>query len=344
MTNKLSTMLITSLPHPRPGARSGIRWILPALILPALILLLVLAAALGSGSAAAQSSDPSPVHAIGWVKIVGPSEPVAEGETAVFTVTRQNTSQDLAIPYQVREIRGENNNPVNPQSGEVTFEAGEGVKTIPVTLDDNVVEKNNRIKVKLFVSPICGGLIPVDCQGNLSATVQIQDNDQYWLGIDSPSVDEGLQGATELTFTARLSHPTNFPVEVDYSVGGTATAGPDYTDADYRDQLTIDGADVPLQGAFTFPPGEKQKRITVTVNGDAEIEEDETVVVESNWLTKTTRPLPFPTGARRPAPARSETTMTPLAAYPLPARRSRCRRANRRSSRSRGTTLRAENN
>ena len=298
MTNKLSTMLITSLPHPRPGARSGIRWILPALILPALILLLVLAAALGSGSAAAQSSDPSPVPAIGWVKIVGPSEPVMEGETAVFTVTRQNTNQELTIPYQVSELRGENNNTVNSQSGDVTFAPREAVKTIWVTLDDNVVEKNNQIKVELFVLPICGGLFPVPCIGNLSATVQIQDDDKYGLSIDSPSVDEGRQGATELTFTARLSNPTDFPVEVDYTVSdsSTATAGPNYTDADYRDQLTIDGDRVPLQGAFTFLPGQTQKRITVTVNGDAEIEEDETVVVEVELANEDDQALALPNG------------------------------------------------
>ncbi len=291
MTNRLSPMLIPAPPPPTRGA-SGIRWIAPALIL-----LLALVAALGSGSAAAQSADPDPVPTIGWVSIVGPSDPVIEGETAVFTVTRGNTGQELTIPYKVSELRGGNNNPVNSQSGSVTFPSGNAEQTIQVALDDAYVEKNNRIKVELFVSPICGGHFGnPSCKANPSATAQIRDNDRYGLSIDSPSVDEGRQNATDLTFTVRLSHRTSFPVEVDYTVGGTATAGPNYTDADYRDQLTIDGADAPLVGAFTFPPGETQKRITVTVNGDAEIEEDETVVVEVELADEDDKALAYPNG------------------------------------------------
>ncbi len=293
MTNKLSTMLSPSLAYPTPnlGARSGIRWIAPALIL-----LLALAAALGSGSAAAQSSDLDPIIITGRISFVGPSGPVTEGETAVFTVTRTVTSGTLRIPYQATELRGEGNTPVYTESGEVIFADGEGERTIRLSIpDDNSVEKKNRFKVDLpiIIGSFCSGL---PCPKTFSETVQIQDNDRYHLSIDSPSVDEGLQGATDLTFTARLSHPTSFPVEVDYVVGGTATAGPDYTDADYRDQLTIDGADAPLEGTFTFPPGEKQKRITVTVNGDKEIEEDETVVVEVELANDDDKALAFDNG------------------------------------------------
>ena len=273
-------MLIPSLPPPprRSRARSGIRWITPALIL-----LLVLAAALGSGPAAAQSSDLESIHIFGWVSIVAPKDPVPEGETAEFTVTRTHTQFPLEISYKASELRGKNDIPPYTESGNVTFAEGEGEKTIRLSIpDDNYVEKKNRIKVDLpiFTYDCAFGRI---CEFHPSATGRIQDNDRYALSIDSPSVAEGDSGTKELTFTVNLSKQSNFPVEVDYRVSGTATA-----DADYGGQLRIrddlsgteDREDAPLEGTFTLVPAATEMQITVAVNGDTEIEEDETVVVE----------------------------------------------------------------
>ncbi len=96
---------------------------------------------------------------------------MTEGETAEFTVTRTNTTHVLTIPYRARELRGEDKTIVYTERGRVTFAEGEGRQTIRLsTRDDEYVEKNNRIKVKLFVIGRCGAFFTI-CTDNPSATV-----------------------------------------------------------------------------------------------------------------------------------------------------------------------------
>ena len=99
-----------------------------------------------------------------------------------------------------------------------------------------------------------------------------------YLGVNSPSVTEGDAGTTTLTFTARLTDANGQPmtsavaIGASYQVlsegGNTATAGTDYT---------------PTGGTLTFAPGETTKTVDVTVLGDTEDEDDETLTMK--WTT-----------------------------------------------------------
>ena len=99
-----------------------------------------------------------------------------------------------------------------------------------------------------------------------------------YLGVNSPSVTEGDAGTTTLTFTARLTDANGQPmtssvaIRASYQVlseeGNTATAGADYEAA---------------SGTITFAPGETEKTIGVTVLGDTEDEDDETLTLR--WTT-----------------------------------------------------------
>ena len=94
------------------------------------------------------------------------------------------------------------------------------------------------------------------------------------LSIDSPSVVEGGDGDTPtLTFTVTLSPASSDTVPVKYADAGsgTATSGTDY--------------DAVTAGTLTFTPGDTEESITVTVNGDAAIESDETVVIKLSDAT-----------------------------------------------------------
>ena len=111
-----------------------------------------------------------------------------------------------------------------------------------------------------------------------TGTIRNDDTDPY-LGADSPSVTEGDAGTTTLTFTARLTdangrtQTSSRTITASYRVssedGATATAGRDYLET---------------SGTLTFAPGETEKTIDVTVLGDTEDEDDETVTLRwTEW-------------------------------------------------------------
>nr|WP_045357963.1 Calx-beta domain-containing protein [Microcystis aeruginosa] len=83
------------------------------------------------------------------------------------------------------------------------------------------------------------------------------------LTINDVTLTEGNSGTTNAVFTVSLSSAASTVVSVDYATAnGTATAGTDYT------------AIPPT--TLTFNPGETSKTITVPVNGDNQVELNET--------------------------------------------------------------------
>jgi hypothetical protein len=85
------------------------------------------------------------------------------------------------------------------------------------------------------------------------------------LSIDDVTSNEGNSGTTTATFTVTLSEAQDKPVTVSFATAdGTATAGSDY---------------VAANGTLTFAPGTTTQTVTVTVNGDATTEPDETFTV-----------------------------------------------------------------
>ena len=89
---------------------------------------------------------------------------------------------------------------------------------------------------------------------------------QSAISINSPDVQEGNSGSTNLTFTVTLNPPRGEVVTVNYAVtGGTATSGTDYTELP--------------DGTLTFNSGDLTKEIVISVVGDTTVEPDETVIV-----------------------------------------------------------------
>ena len=83
--------------------------------------------------------------------------------------------------------------------------------------------------------------------------------------INNPSIFEGDNGVTDAVFTVRAFNST-LPITVDYATAddSATTADSDYTAS---------------SGTLTFSPGESTKTITVGVNGDTAVEQDETFIV-----------------------------------------------------------------
>ena len=103
-------------------------------------------------------------------------------------------------------------------------------------------------------------------------------------------------GAPNLVYTVTLDHASAFDTTINYSVGGTATEGSDYTGTTTH--------------SITILAGETSGTITVDPTADTTFENNETVIVtltggstnaSRSALTRALRrPAPSPTTTRRP--------------------------------------------
>jgi hypothetical protein len=152
----------------------------------------------------------------------------------------------------------------------VTFNPGQTSRTLSVQVKgDTDVEPDETFAVNL-TNPngaTCGG---GDCQ----AQGTINNDDGPGGGEEDPlpsvsiadaSVQEGQAGTKLLTFTISLSAVTNKNVEVDWVTGDdTAAAGSDY---------------VAANGTLEIKKGNTSGQLSVTINGDADAEPNEQLLV-----------------------------------------------------------------
>ena len=104
-------------------------------------------------------------------------------------------------------------------------------------------------------------------QGTGVGTIRNDEASLPKLSINSFKINEGNagEGTTTATFTVSLSAASGIATTVNYTTtNGTAMAGSDYISA---------------SGTLTFAPGETQKTIPVTVNGDTMFENNEAFTV-----------------------------------------------------------------
>jgi hypothetical protein len=93
-------------------------------------------------------------------------------------------------------------------------------------------------------------------------------------------------GTTNLVYTFSRTGPTNSALSVDYTVGGTATLGTDYTGI----------AATPATKTVSFAAGSATATITIDPTADTTIEPDETVALTlaagSGYIIGITAPVP----------------------------------------------------
>jgi hypothetical protein len=143
--------------------------------------------------------------------------------------------------------------------------------TIPIT-DDSASEGNETVIITL--SNAVGGAV---IGSPNPATLTIVDNETPTipsLSINDVTQAEG-NSPNQMTFTVTLSSASTQTVTVNYATAdGTATAPADYTA-------------VPNQ-LLTFNPGETQKPVAISINGDTTVESDEAFLVNLSGATNST--------------------------------------------------------
>lgn len=141
---------------------------------------------------------------------------------------------------------------------QLTFAAGTTSQTVTLrALDDDLVEGNETFTFRL------GWAYPVTFD-DTPLVVTVLDDDLPVMSFDPPEVTASeAAGTAELV--VRLDRASPVPVSVPYTtVGGTATAGADFTSA---------------QGVLTFAPGVMVQTLTLTLANDTEAEADESFTV-----------------------------------------------------------------
>ena len=205
-----------------------------------------------TGRAFIGDNDPSAVT------VAAEAAAVAEGEDAVFTLTRAvGISDPLEVAVAVTDTDGVLASMPLPTG--VAFAAGEATAALRLgTEDDEVAEAG--ATVVLTLQPGAGYTLGAPAE----ARVTVADDDR------APAVSIADAGAvTEggmLAFPVTLSDAFGAPITVGYALGGTAAAGEDH-----------DGA---AAGSVTFAPGEVRKTVSLATADDSADEPDKTVEVE----------------------------------------------------------------
>lgn len=193
----------------------------------------------------------------------------AEGDSGatifLFTVNRSgDTSGTSSVQYAV-ETGGSNtadgDDLTGILTGTVNFAAGDESKVVAVSVQgDTDVEDDETFTVTLSNS--------VDASITTGSVGGIIRNDDRSVSIaaESASKNEGTGGATDFTFRiTRSGDVTGVETVVDYAITHGTTDASDFVSV--------------TPGQVTFAAGETARIVTVQVNGDADVEADETFSV-----------------------------------------------------------------
>jgi len=200
---------------------------------------------------------------------------VGEGDSgsvnALFTVSLSAAgAEEVTVVYATADGTAAAGSDYTVGSGTVSFPAGStGPQTITVAVNgDTDIELDETFFVNLTSA---SNATIADSQGMGT----ILNDDFPAVSIDDVSVSEGDGGSVNAVFTVSLSAAGVQEVTVDYiTAAGTAAAGSDYTAG---------------SGTVSFPAGSTgSQTITVAVNGDTDIELDETFLVNLTGATNAT--------------------------------------------------------
>ncbi len=153
----------------------------------------------------------------------------------------------------------------NPLSGmQLVFSSGETSKLISVPVNgDNIVEADETFFVNLSSTDVGFDV------GGQQGIGRILNDDTTSLSINDTMQDEGDNGSTTLfDFTVSLSHPSDKIITVDYATADD-TGKDENSENDYQSKT----------GTLTFNPGNLSQTLSILVNIDTTVEENERFLI-----------------------------------------------------------------
>ena len=190
------------------------------------------------------------------------AEPGNDGEFTVSLSETNNTGSAVTVNYSVGG-NATSGTDYTALGSSVSIANGQISKTIPVEVLDNTGVEGAETVVVTLTGPTSGPFV-VDT-GNDSDTVTISADGSGQVSIsatDATAAEPGNDG--EFTVSLSETNNTGSAVTVNYSVGGNATSGTDYT---------------ALGSSVSIANGQISKTIPVEVLNNTGVEGAETVVV-----------------------------------------------------------------
>lgn len=188
---------------------------------------------------------------------------IAEGDagasTLSFTVTRTGGSGPSSVAVATRDLGATGNVDYLAVSQRLNFN-GPGSQTVNVTINgDLLVEADESFE--LVLSEPEGGAAIGESK---AATGVILNDDAAVLSLQGSTVDEGNSGQSPMLFALTLSRPVDRALSVRFDTAdGSATAPSDYNAV--------------VDRLIEIPAGSTSFNTTVLINGDTQVEPDETV-------------------------------------------------------------------
>ena len=182
---------------------------------------------------------------------------VEGGGNGEFVFTRSSSSTG-ALTVDLRFSGTASSEDYEPLPGSITIPAGQVAFTLPViAVDDNLIEGEETLIAAVTVRDT------YRVSFSASATVTIQDNDQN-VRVDASDLEAAEPGTDRGAFTFTRFGTTTTPLEVFFTIGGTASNGVDY---------------VALPSSFVIPAGSLAATLPVMPLDDRLVEGPEVVTL-----------------------------------------------------------------
>ncbi len=180
-----------------------------------------------------------------------------------FTVSMTKTSStETLINYTITGTATNGTDFANIPSN-VTIPAGSTSSVIDVAvINDNLVEANET--VMCTITSVASGDPQITLGTTLSGTITIDDDDvaKVTIAANKSAADES--GTNNGQFTISMTNASSTATVINFAVTGTGTNGTDYST---------------IQSSVNMPAGSTEATIDVSVNTDALVEANETVII-----------------------------------------------------------------